>query len=224
MKERPKITPVSIHDDDWDRFRSYFEEVENLPRIEIAAKRLKILRPKILLDIGCGPGHLAKTIKMSISKIEIHGIDFSPVAVEHAKTIMDKCWHLNLDIEDIPAKSNSYDAIVCLEVLEHVYDINHVLCEMRRVLKPSGRILISVPNLAFWRYRLQLMLGQVPHDEVLNEQHIRVFNLSTLQARVERSGLKLEQCWGYGVRIQKLAYHFPQLFSSTLFVEATRGK
>lgn len=224
MRERPIITPISIHDDDWDRCRSDFEEVENLPRIEIATKWLMNLQPKIFLDIGCGPGHLAKNIKKLISKIEIHGIDFSPVAIEHAKIIMDKWWHLNLDIEDIPAKSDSYDAIACLEVLEHVYDIDHVLREIRRVLKPTGKILISVPNLAFWRYRLQLMLGQVPHDEVLNEQHIRVFNLSILRDRVTRSDLKVEKCWGYGVRMQKLAYNFPKLFSSTLFVEVTREK
>ncbi len=159
-----------------------------------------------------------------MSQIEIHGIDFSHVAIEHAESILDKCWCINLDTDEIPAKSDSYDAIVCLEVLEHVYDAGHVLQEIRRVLKPDGRVLISVPNLAYWRYRLQLMAGQVPHDEVLSAQHIHVYNFSTLKNKASLSGLKVEKCWGYGVRMQKLAYNFPKLFSSTLFVEATRTK
>lgn len=224
MTRRSITTPESIHNDDWDRYQSDFEEVENLPRIKIGAKWMNDLQPKIFLDIGCGPGYLAKTIKKTMSQIEIHGIDFSHVAIEHAESILDKCWCINLDTGEIPAKSDSYDAIVCLEVLEHVYDADHVLQEIRRVLKPDGRVLISVPNLAYWRYRLQLMAGQVPHDEVLSAQHIRVYNFSTLKNRISLSGLKVEKCWGHGVRMQKLAYNFPKLFSSTLFVEATRTK
>ncbi len=224
MKERLIVTPESIHDDEWDQYHSDFEKVKNLPRTRIAANWIKDMKPKILLDIGCGPGHLAKTIRESISQIEIHGIDFSRVAIEHAKTTLDECWCLNLDTDDIPAGRDSYDAIVCLEVLEHVYDADHILHEIRRVLKPNGRILISVPNLAYWRYRLQLMVGQVPHDEVLNAQHIRVFNLSTLKNKVSLSDMKVEKCWGHGVRMQRLAYNLPKLFSSTLFVEVTRTK
>jgi 2-polyprenyl-3-methyl-5-hydroxy-6-metoxy-1,4-benzoquinol methylase len=222
LKGRSIITPESIHDVDWDRYHSDFEEVENLPRIKIASKWVNYLQPKTFLDIGCGPGYLAKTIKKTISQIEIHGIDFSQVAIEHAEPILDKCWCLNLDTDDIPSRSDSYDAIVCLEVMEHVYDADHILHEIRRVLKPNGRVLISVPNLAYWRYRLQLVAGQVPHGEVLNAQHIRVYNLSTLKNKVSLAGMKVEKCWGYGERMQKLAYNLPKLFSSTLFVEATR--
>lgn len=222
MKDRPVIAPESLHNNDWDKYHSDFHEVESLPRIKIAAKWIKDLQPKLVLDIGCGPGHLAKVIKKQGTKIEIHGIDFSKVAIENAKKFLDKCWQVNLDVEDIPVNSNSYDAVICLEVLEHVYDVDHVIREIRRVLKSSGWAMLSVPNLAYWRYRLQLLVGQVPHDEVLNEQHIHVFNFIALKDRISRLGLKVERCWGYGERMQKFAFYFPQLFSSTLFVEVTR--
>lgn len=150
MKDRPITTPESLHDHDWDKYHSDFDEVENLPRIRVAAEWIKDRQPKTILDIGCGPGHLGKVIRRDTSIIEIDGIDFSKVAVEHAKTVLDKVWHVNFDIEDIPARNDTYDAVVCLEVLEHVYDIDHVLREIRRVLKSSGRTLISVPNLAYW--------------------------------------------------------------------------
>lgn len=222
MKDRSVITPESLHNNDWDKYHSDFHEVESLPRIKIATKWIKDLQPKLVLDIGCGPGHLAKVIKKQGTKIEIHGIDFSRVAIENAKKFLDKCWQVNLDIEDIPVNSNSYDAVICLEVLEHVFDVDHVLREIRRVLKPSGKAMLSVPNLAYWRYRLQLSVGQVPHGEVLNEQHIHVFNFTTLKDMISRSGLKVERCWGYGKRLQFLAQYYSQLFSSTLFVEVIR--
>lgn len=95
------------------------------------------------------------------------------------------------------------------------------MTEIKRVLKESGKVLISVPNLAYWRYRLQLLIGQVPHPEVTDEKHLRVFSFSSIKDRFFRAGLKVERCWGYGRRLPILARNYPKLFSSTLFIEAS---
>ena len=126
---------------------------------------------------------------------------------------------VNIDIEDIPAADEYYDAVICMEFLEHVYDVTHVLKEIRRVLKLGGKALISVPNLAYWRFRLQLLVGVLPHPEVFNPEHIHAFCFSSLQEKLAQSGLFVSRYWGYGNRIRILAEKYPQLFSSTIFVE-----
>jgi ubiquinone/menaquinone biosynthesis C-methylase UbiE len=158
-------------------------------------------------------------IKNDHPQIEIHGLDFSKTAIDRASSFLDKSWRLNIDIEDIPAADGYYDAVICMEFLEHVYDFTHVLKEIRRVLKFGGKALISVPNLAYWRFRLQLLIGVLPHPEVFNPEHIHAFCFSSLQEKLAQSGLFISHYWGYGNRIKILAEKYPQLFSSTIFVE-----
>lgn len=216
------FTSESFHDFYWKEFDSEFKEFENSPRIYISLEWIRKLQPRVILDMGCGPAHLAKLIKKDLPKIEVDGFDISPVALEYAKQHLNHYWKLNIDNTDIPISDETYDAIVCLEFIEHVYDVHHALSEIRRVLKKSGRGLISVPNLAYWRYRLQLLRGQVPHPEVTDEKHLHVFNFPTLKDRFFRAGLKVERCWGYGRRLSILARNYPKLFSSTLFIEVSR--
>jgi len=215
------LNPESFHDFYWEEFKDDFREIESLPRIHITLEWIKKLQPKVVLDIGCGPAHLAKLIKRDLPKIKVDGLDISSVALKYAKRYLDRYWQLNIDNIDIPVPNEIYDAVVCLEFIEHVYDVQHVLREIRRVLKKSGKALISVPNLAYWRYRLQLLMGQVPHPEVTDERHLHVFNFSTLKDRLFRAGLKVEKCWGYGRRLSILARNYPKLFSSILFIEAS---
>ena len=147
------------------------------------------------------------------------GFDLSSVAIEHAKQYLNRCWKLNIDVADVPISDETYDAIVCLEVTEHVYDVYHLLDEIKRILKNSGRALISVPNLAYWRYRLQLLIGQLPHPEVTDERHLHMFTLASIKERLFSIGLQMKRVWGYGERVRPLVNLYPGLLSSTLFVE-----
>jgi 2-polyprenyl-3-methyl-5-hydroxy-6-metoxy-1,4-benzoquinol methylase len=216
MKES---APELLHDRNWHSSLNEIEKFYKLPRIKSARNWVSAHQPQNLLDIGCGAGYLAARIKNDHPQIEIHGLDFSKTAIDHASSFLDKSWRLNIDLEDIPAADEYYDAVICMEVLEHVYDITHVLKEIRRVLKPGGKALISVPNLAYWRFRLQLLIGVLPHPEVFNPEHIHAFVFSSLQEKLAQTGLFVSRCWGYGNRVRILAENYPQLFSSTIFLE-----
>lgn len=67
----------------------------------------------------------------------------------------------NLD-DPLPLPTDFFDVIICIATLEHVYDIFSVVAEMRRVLKPGGFIAAEVPNIAYFKYRLALIAGQLP--------------------------------------------------------------
>jgi len=214
-------SPATLHDRNWQNSLSE-DAVDKLPRIKIAADWITALKPLHLLDIGCGAGQLARRIKNALPDVQIHGLDFSKTAIDHASKFLEKTWQLNIDLEDMPTPDEYYDAVICMEVLEHIYDIMHLLKEIRRVVKPTGKVLISVPNLAYWRFRLQLLMGVLPHPEIFNPEHIHAFVLSSLKERMRRADLFISRYWGYGNRLKFLAEKYPQLFSSTLFVECHR--
>ena len=102
------------------------------------------LNPKKILDAGCGEGFtLERLYELKIGK-DLEGIDASKVAIETGKKLYP---HLNIKIGDIynlPYKDNSFDLVVCTEVLEHLEDPKRALREIIRVSKKY--LLLTVPN------------------------------------------------------------------------------
>ncbi|HLE45048.1 MAG TPA: class I SAM-dependent methyltransferase, partial [Methylomirabilota bacterium] len=156
------LDPESLHDRDWLETKAsdaFFEQTRRYPDIaEVVAR----LRPRRLLDVGCGSGYLAKLLKERVSGLVVHGVDISGVALERARAHVDQVWQVDLDKADLPLPGEQYDAVTCVEVLEHLYDPDHALREIARVLLPLGRAVVTVPNLAYWRFRLDLLRGRVP--------------------------------------------------------------
>lgn len=137
------------------------KKLKNLLRTEIDpafAKRAEFIfrevekyRPKIILDVGCGRGFYLKVISLYTFPQEIHGIDINKTYLEKAIKI---CSDQRIKIKQgsiykLPYRDNYFDFIICSEVLEHLSDDKKALLETKRVLKPSGFILITVPNYNF---------------------------------------------------------------------------
>jgi SAM-dependent methyltransferase len=97
-----------------------------------------------VLDLGCGAGRFVAALRDA-------GAD--PVGVEIAETALERARRnapgadLRLMEPDgsLPLEHASVDLVWCSEVLEHVADTEHTLLEARRVLRPGGRMLITVP-------------------------------------------------------------------------------
>lgn len=91
-----------------------------------------------VLDFGCG----TKPYRSLFNNLKMYvGIDLKKTASIDAITSIDVFY----DGRRIPFKNNSFDSIVCFEVIEHVFNINIVLQEWQRVLKPEGHVLLSIP-------------------------------------------------------------------------------
>ncbi|MFA5032818.1 MAG: class I SAM-dependent methyltransferase [bacterium] len=98
------------------------------------------------LDIGCGTGIYSELL-LGVSK-EIFATDIK-------KTVLfpkNKSSFIQMDLQMLGFKENTFDFIVCSEVLEHIENLNSGLKEIYRILKPNGIVLISVPNKTsiFW--------------------------------------------------------------------------
>ncbi len=64
--------------------------------------------------------------------------------------------------QSIPLPDDSTDIVVAGEILEHVYNSRGFIQEIRRVLKPNGYLIISVPNICSLRYRMSFLAGRIP--------------------------------------------------------------
>lgn len=110
------------------------------------------------------------------------------------------------DGQFLPFRDASFDAVIATEVIEHVRFPYRLLDEVRRVLKPSGRVLLSTPNVAIPVNRVALALfGLFPDDRGLHEEpdvgHLHFFTRRSLLEGVTRKGFEVRREWDFLLQI-----------------------
>jgi 2-polyprenyl-3-methyl-5-hydroxy-6-metoxy-1,4-benzoquinol methylase len=137
-----------------------------------------------LLDLGCGDGRFL--VLMRDAGWEVEGIEPDPEAAKAAERELGTSVTVG-NLEDAGFPDESFDAVTLSHVIEHVYDPVALLAECRRVLKPSGSVVIVTPNIrslghqkfrSFWR-------GLEP------PRHFHVFSSGALRVCCERAGLRV---------------------------------
>lgn len=103
---------------------------------------------KDVLDLGCAGGFMAEALSAKGAKVT--GIDPAAGAIDAARAHASEEGHdIRYDIgvgEDLPYDDKSFDAVVCVDVLEHVADLTMVAAEIERVLRPGGLFLFDTIN------------------------------------------------------------------------------
>jgi ubiquinone/menaquinone biosynthesis C-methylase UbiE len=97
-----------------------------------------------ILDIGCGTGHLAGELMQR--GYAACGVDLSDAMVQYAREHYNPDRFRVGDIEQIPFPDNTFDAVMCLGVMEYLDRDESALREMWRVLRPGGHAVITTPN------------------------------------------------------------------------------
>jgi ubiquinone/menaquinone biosynthesis C-methylase UbiE len=102
-----------------------------------------------LLDVGCGTGLYWPVLLKYCTQIV--GIDFSKAMVSEARRLVEakKLKHVEARVqnsEDLDFPSESFDSILCMDVLHHIPDIERAISNFNRVLKPGGRVFAVEPN------------------------------------------------------------------------------
>jgi len=105
------------------------------------------LEGKHVLDYGCGDGALLGWIARRTGvRGSATGYDPNPEALQLARHILDKHrLSANLCDEADELPNGQFDAVVCAEVIEHVYDVPELIAQIHRLLKPGGRAVITTP-------------------------------------------------------------------------------
>lgn len=125
----------------------------------VVTKRIKLLKPKTLMDVASGTGDLALKIQDDIPECQVVATDFCPEMLEHASSRGVRKT-LVADALNLPFPDDGFDVVTVAFGLRNMGDYPLALKEMRRVLKPGGSLFIldfSLPPQPFCTpYRLYL--------------------------------------------------------------------
>lgn len=130
----------------------------------------------VSLDIGCGAGTTLKELEKAGRG---YGIDVSPNALKYClqRGIDSVCM---ADASRLPYRSERFDLVICIDVLEHVEDDVETLREMLRVARPGGAIIFTAPA-------IQLLWSR--RDEQCH--HLRRYGLSEVKEKATEAGLQI---------------------------------
>lgn len=145
-----------------------------------------------VLDVGCATGYIAQKLKEKNCKI--WGAEIDKEAARTAKRYCEDIVIADLGkIKKLPFNNNFFDYILLLDVLEHLKSPDYLLELIKPHLKKNGKIIISVPNIAFISIRIALLLGRFDYKEmgIMDETHLRFFTQKTFLELMAKSNLKL---------------------------------
>lgn len=179
-----------------------------------------------ILDIGCESGNLCEWLsKRGYNTI---GIDISSIAYEIARKRGIKTICLNIDEEPLPFEKESFNEVFMGDILEHIFNVESVIKEVHRILKPNGLVKFTVPNMAFLPLRLRYLLtGQIPatnpdrgdyyHELPWKWEHIRFYNLKSINQLMIMNNFKKISLKGIsGTPFTILSKVHPLLFSHSI--------
>jgi SAM-dependent methyltransferase len=178
------------------------------PRLARIVRLVRELDPPDVLDVGCGRGHLLDLLADAGVR-GLHGLDaFDDVASPR--------WaYRSGDLTGrLPFADDSFGCVVAGEVIEHVPDPDHLLREIRRVLRPGATLVISTPNLVSWANRVLVPLGVQPLGTETSSEialgrrlrilgqgnmvqgHLKVFSFRALAEILARYGFRVSERYG----------------------------
>ena len=182
----------------WDRFAARYAKspVSDQATYE---KKLKITRAYFspeskVLEIGCGTGSTAIAHAPFVG--HIHATDISPKMIEIAKAKAGGVGNISFEavgIDDINLPEAGYDVVLALNILHLMPNMEEVVAQMARLLRPGGVFVSSTACMGGGAKLLKLVL---PAGKALGLlPPVRFFDERTLLAAHAKAGLKIEQRW-----------------------------
>ena len=148
------------------------------PPAHLAAFVRGLGRVERALDLGCGDGRLSAELDAG----ELTAADVSALALERARRRLPNARLIELEPDaPLPLDDAAFDLVLCAETIEHVRDVQLLLSEMRRVLRPGGTLALTTPA--------NLPLG--PRPDPLSP-HLRQFTRRSLSRVLDELGFELD--------------------------------
>ncbi len=147
---------------------------------------------KKVLEIGCATGTMSK--RLAQNGCEVIGIEIDEDSAKIAKNYCRDV--LTCDVETIGHLPYSdFDFILLLDVLEHLRSPLESLINLKAYLKKGGYIIVSIPNVANWRVRWDLLFGRFEYTEygILDRTHLRFFNENSARELLRDAGFDIAE-------------------------------
>lgn len=176
--------------------KRYKDKTKSLYSSHAAAIRaVRHLSARNVLDVGCGPGHVARALQregMAVTGVDVH---------EPLPGSMHRFERADLESDGVPVDAGDYDAVLLLDVLEHLAEPEYFLLELRNrsaAISPTNppAFVITTPNIAFVVMRLNLLVGRFSYAErgILDVTHKRMFTRASLHNAITEAGYVIERC------------------------------
>jgi len=171
-----------------------------------------------ILDVGCGDGALYTLIKSKCNGY--YGIDISKTAISQIKDKKVNVRIVNLNEQKIPFQDTFFDYAVCLDVIEHVFDPVKLIEELFRVTKKEGFVILSTPNIRYYKHILNLIFGRFPKTsgdpEHYDGGHLHYFTYKDLMGLCYQKSSKIKK---EGINTKFMV----ELFSSGILIKAKKA-
>lgn len=157
-----------------------------------------------ILDIGCSSGNLGEFLA-SNKKCVVDGVEPDAKDARVASGKLRKVW--NADIETaVKEIDQRYDVLIFADVLEHLLYPDEVLKITKGLLKPKGRVVFSVPNMAHVSVRLALLGGNWQYTEtgLLDKTHLHYWDIDTVKDVFKSADMNL-------VKLDSVIYKYPEI-------------
>lgn len=133
-----------------DRWESVINQNETEKRLRVVFDTLfaKVqFKNKKFLEVGCGLGYFSE--KAAAAGAQVTGIDIGDKLVKKTQKKIPTGKFLVASADALPFQANSFDLVLCTEVVEHVVNQKKTIDELVRVAKPKGTLVITTPNKNF---------------------------------------------------------------------------
>lgn len=154
-----------------------------------------IKRDSRILEIGCGTGATLALLKSHGLCRWAGGVEYAPEAAKRAALVADRLWQGDVESLDLDIPAGALDAVLCLDVLEHLVDPWKLTERLAQLLAPGGILLASLPNIRNDRILRDLAFRgrwDYQDDGILDRTHLRFFTRTTATALVAGAGLKVQ--------------------------------
>lgn len=138
-----------------------------------------------VVEVGCGEGYGSDRLAAHADRVV--GVDYDALTVAHAARAYPAVHFVRANLAALPIGSGLADAVVSLQVVEHVWNHAEFLDECARVLRPRGVLVMSTPN------RLTFSPGATTPS---NPFHTKEFTADELIALIEGHGFRIDQLYG----------------------------
>lgn len=146
-----------------------------------------------VLEGGVSSGYFAETMTAAGRVVDGHELD--PVTAERARRVCRTVWVGDLQEFGDEVATSEYTILLFGDTLEHISDPVSVLRRLKPSLKPGGRLIISVPNIANWSIRLALLVGRFRYTDrgILDRTHVRFYTAVTIAEMLNDAGFEVER-------------------------------
>lgn len=160
--------------------------------LDVLLRLRKSTMPAKVLDLGCGDGRLAP-LWQAVTGAETHGLELSPQAVKTAQSMFPFIRYKEGDATVTGYANNTFDIIVCQEVLEHIEQQDRLVTECARILRDEGHLILTTPNKFYFDRRKGGNYSQQPIENLVDKQILRTllnahFEVATYETLVYARG------------------------------------